>query len=169
MTAKQGSPGIEVLAWKTWHSSSLPHHPLPKKTTIRNCFWHHSIGLSLFLPTPHRNGAVDSRLCEYLGEKGGYQLIIDTCLSQKQLRSQKASVLIHMCRTQSVHRELIQLFCRACAQEHTDAYCTIMRVMRLHGHRCTVLGSQWTELCTLAQLTSGMSKSWVQRSPKWMS
>lgn len=137
MTEKQGSPGIEVLAWKTWHSSSLPHHPLPKKKTIRNCFWHHSIGLSLLLPTPHRNGAVNSRLCEYLGEKGGYQFIIDTCLSQKQLRSQKGSVLIRMCRTQSVHGEPIQLFCKACAQEHTDRIVSSQRVMRQHRQRCS--------------------------------
>lgn len=49
----------------------MPCHPLPIKTAIKNCFWHHSIALSLFLPTPHRHGAVEISLCEIcVGKRG---------------------------------------------------------------------------------------------------
>ena len=168
LTEKQGSPGIEVLAWKTWHSSSLPCHPLPKKTSIKNCFWHHSIGLSLFLPTPHSNGAVESRLCETLGGKRGISTYYWQLFFPKAIQKSKGICpCTHVQDTTNLCTRSQSNF--AAKHEHQDALTILHHHGMSWGNRGRGLGYQWIEPRTLAQLTFGMSKSWVQRSPKWMS
>lgn len=53
------------------------------------------------MPTPRRNGAAESSLCELSGEKWRYQICVGSCPSQRQLRSQGVSVLTHTHRTPS--------------------------------------------------------------------
>lgn len=142
VTEKQGDgPGIQVLAWKTGHSNSLPCHPLLKITATRNCFWHPSTGLSLFLSTSWSNRAAESRLCEIPGGKRrilthSWQLSFP---QERQLRSQKEilggiSPRTHM--QDTVCAQAIQLLCGDC--------CTITAGLLWSNRVVQSLAVDWT-------------------------